>query len=429
MATPSVIDEQERLERTVPFELVMNSMNYSQQRDYVGWDYSDGLSSKLRQTIPIDNQWLNLAFQEGIKRAPVNIRPYMLVEQRRNAKGTALFVLANLHAYELTGEKRYAADARWLADWLVENSIDGYSGFCVGYAHDLQGLEKKIPVGTPGVVGTTYATLALLRVGDVLDESYRDVAESAADFLFEDLDYTERGDEARIKYKPTDSGEFYTINANALGARLLIELYAETGTERYREAATKILNYVASCQTELGGWKYRDPPSASHLSMDNHHNGFIVEALQRYRAITGSDRFDDVLADAIAFYRNTLFEDSGAPNWDENDAYPKDIHAVAQGILVFTRAGDYSFARRIIGWARNHLYAGNGQFYYRKHRLFTRRYTLMRWCQAWMCYALGEYCRGAIVPADAPFLSAGSSGETDVPTGSGRDRSESIVRQ
>lgn len=125
--------------------------------------------------------------------------------------------------------------------------------------------------------------------------------------------------------------------------------------------------------------------------MDNHHNGFIIECFQRYREVTGTREYEDVLSKALSFYRETLYEHNGAPNWDETDAYPRDIHAVSQGILVFTYAGEHEFARRILRWALNNLYGGDGRFYFRKHRFYTKRITLMRWCQAWMAYAMSEH--------------------------------------
>jgi hypothetical protein len=161
--------------------------------------------------------------------------------------------------------------------------------------------------------------------------------------------------------------------------------------EHLRERATALLDYVASRQTDLGGWMYRDPPSASHLSMDNHHNGFIIEAFLRYRDVLGGARYDDVLDRALEFYRQRLFEPTGAPNWDERSSYPRDAHAAAQGILVFTKTGDLAFANRILEWTLEHLYGEDGGFYYQQRRFYTKRFTLMRWSQAWLTYAISEH--------------------------------------
>ena len=372
--------------------LLDKTLRYSREREYRGYDKTDGLSSRILDILPVDSKWVNIAFQESAKRAPVNIRPLLLVDQRRNFKGTALFACANLTAWQATGEDRYRKDAIKLLDWLLENRSRGYSGFCGGHQHDVQTLERKIPAKSPGIVGTSYAVRALLR-GAELDDKYIDVAKTATGYVFEDLAYEEIPAGARIRYKPDDAADYYTLNANALGARLLLDIHAEINDETCHEAARKILDYVSSQQTDIGGWMYRDPPEASHVSMDNYHNGFIIESLQRYQEVTGNPRYSNVLDDALSFYREILYEPDGAPNWDEENQYPKDTHAAAQGIVTFVNSGEKEFASRILDWTENHLHAANGQLYYQKERFYTKRFTLMRWCQGWMAYALSEYVR------------------------------------
>ncbi len=374
---------------------------YASDREYTGWDYADGLSSAPLQRLPIESKLLNLAVQETVKRAPVNLRPLFRVEQRQSYKGSALFAMANLDVFELSGDAEYATEARSLIDWLLEADNDWCDHFCGGgHRHPLQTLSSDrptVPGESSGVVSTAYAVQALLQAAETLDEpEYATVARSAGEFVLEDLCYTECETGARINYtatngEPAETSPPYTLNANAIGARLLLELAASFDDTEYREAATSIFDYVATKQTATGGWMYTDPPTASHLSMDSFHNGFIIESLLRYRELTGSDRYDATIDRALSFYRGTLFEDDGAPNWDESSTYPRDIHAAAQGIIVFTEAGDLDFARRIIDWTIDALYAGDGQFYYQQRRFYTKQFTLMRWCQAWMAYALSTY--------------------------------------
>ena len=391
------IDDAERREPPL-IGILCDALAYAREREYTGWDYGDGMSSRILQSIPVDNRWLNLAFQETIKRSPINVRPLFLVEQRRNYKGGALFAMANLNAHQLTHEIDYGGaddvdyrrEAHDLLDWLVAERCRGYSGFCGGHRHEIQHLHTKGVPNDPDVVSTSFAVEALLR-GSALDPSYAERARAAVPFLENELHYREVDGGAQIDYHLNHPSDSYTINAGALGARLLIDLYDHFGEESYRGRATKLLDYIANIQQPIGGWTYRHPPSASHLSMDNHHNGFVIECFLRYREVTGSDRYDETIADAVTFYREVLFEPNGAPNWDEESAYPKDIHACAQGILVFTYAGDLAFAERILEWTLEHLYAGDGHFHYRKHRYYTRRITLMRWCQAWMAFAISEY--------------------------------------
>lgn len=371
------------------------TLRYARQRDYIGWDLYDGESSRLLRAIPVEHKWLNLAFQQAVRRAPVNIRPLLLVEQRRSFLGTALFISANLAALELTGDERYRSDASVLAEWLLDHRSDGFSGFCGGHQHPVQGLDRRIEPNSPGIIGTSYAVRALLEAAEHLDAAHRDVTRTAAWFVFDDLDYRTHPAGARIDYHPGDTDDHATINANALGARLLLDLYDAFDIDRYREGAEGILDYVASCQTDAGGWMYRDPPEASHLFMDSFHNGFILESLIRYGEVCDTTRYADTLGDGLTFYR-TLFDDDGAPHFDEAHRYPHDVHAAAQGGIVFTLAGEDDRADRILRWACQHLSDGQGRFYQEQRRFYTKRITLMRWCQATMADALGVHLREQI---------------------------------
>lgn len=247
----------------------------------------------------------------------------------------------------------------------------------------------------PDIVSTTFAVKALLAAGEYIDPSYRDVAVTAANFVFDDLDYSSHPEGSRVKYNPIDTGDHYTLNANALGARLLTNIYDVTNDDRLHSGAQKMLDYVVAKQTEEGGWMYRDPPEASHLSMDNFHNGFIIESLLRYQNISGTDRYAETLEDAVQFYRG-LFNDDGAPWFDESNEYPRDVHSSAQGAVVFSMLGDREFARRLIEWAVMNLSDQKGAFYHEQHRYYTKRTTLMRWCQAWMAHGVSRYLTDAL---------------------------------
>ncbi|WP_284009925.1 antibiotic ABC transporter permease [Haloarcula pelagica] len=374
-------------------QVLEQALAYAADREYTGWDYADGLSSRFRTALPVENRWLNLAFQEGIKRTPVNVRPLFLVEQRRSFMGAGLFVLVHRILDRLPPEHDgfdHRAAACRLADWLVDNRCRGYSGFCGGHRHDHQHLDHKTTPAEPDVVTTAVAVKGLLAAADY-DDRYADIARTAERFLVEDMRYRTVDGTARIDYYPQDRPAQHTLNATAMAAQTFLDLYERVGRDRLRQRAAALLDFVVGHQTDRGGWYYRVPASASHLSMDTHHNCFVVESLLRYHEVTGTDRYAESLADALAFLRRSLFRADGAPNWDETASYPRDVHAAAQGILAFTAAGDHAFAGRIVAWLLDTLYVGGGRFAFRKHRLYTERTTLMRWCQAWPCYALATY--------------------------------------
>lgn len=394
---PAYDIEEERPDISRVVDVAQKTLAYAADRDYTGWDYADGMSSRVRRAIPVDNRWVNLGFQELIKRAPVNLRPLFLVEQRRSFMGAGLFALTHrtLDAVAFDDDRfDHAAAATGLADWLVEHQCPGYSGFCGGHRHENQHFDHRTTPAEPDVVSTSYGVKGLLATAEY-DAAYADTARTAATFLAEDMRYREVDDGARIDYYPKESADHHTLNAVAIAARTFLDIYEWFGHEPLLDRARSLLDFVVDNQTDCGGWYYREPPDASHLSMDTHHNGFVLECLLRYRDLV-DDRYTDALAAGLRFFRGRLFEDDGAPNWDESSSYPRDVHAAAQGLLVFTKAGDLDFAGRILDWTLDNLYAGDGQFYVRQYRWYTKRVTLMRWCQAWMGYALGTYVRSVL---------------------------------
>ena len=363
-------------------------LDYARERNFAGYDYSDGTSSPLRDLIPGDNRWVNIALQETAKRAPINLRPVLGIPKRRNFKGCALFASASLRAYDCTGREQHLDDATELVQWLADNRRSYPYGW--GHNHDLQLLTRRIPRNTPDIIATAYGVRAIMDLDQYRETEEAAIAGEAVPHFIETelLDAVDDG--FRLRYEPTAPRGTYVLNANAVGGALLVELAAAYDQPDLRPLGEALLDYVASRQHPIGGWTYMDPPEASHLSMDNHHNGFILESFMRYAAVTGSDRYADTLERGLSFYRDVLFDSNGAPRWDEMNQYPRDIHAAAQGIITFTQAGDYMFASRILGWALEAMYDA-GRFYYRRNRFYTRRVTLMRWCQAWMAYAIGQY--------------------------------------
>ena len=103
------------------FETVLqHTLEYSRERDYIGWDKHDGMSSRIRRCLPFEQKYTNLLFQETIKRAPINLRSLLLVDKRPNPKGLNLFSMANLNAYTLTEQNEYLTEARTLCDRSFE---------------------------------------------------------------------------------------------------------------------------------------------------------------------------------------------------------------------------------------------------------------------------------------------------------------------
>ena len=168
-----------------------------------------------------------------------------------------------------------------------------------------------------------------------------------------------------------------------------------------RAEAGRLIRYVVSKQTDYAAWYYAEPPEASHITHDNYHTGFILDAILEYSRRAGSSEFLDAYRRGLAYYRQHLFEPVGAPRFMSDRRYPHDIHGAAQGIITFAVApealgGDLKFSRRVLNWTIDHMYdPESGWFHYQQRRFYRTRVRLLRWCQAWMARAIGCYLERA----------------------------------
>ncbi len=157
-------------------------------------------------------------------------------------------------------------------------------------------------------------------------------------------------------------------------------------------------------QLDNGAWYYTDPPGDSHITHDNYHTGFILDALLDHARASGSNEFAEAYSRGLDFYRTRLFEPDGAPRFMHDRTHPFDIHGAAQGIITFARAGGRrdrqggtgpdacATSRRIVEWTLANMYdPSTGWFDYQTRRFFRTRIRLLRWCQGWMAWALATH--------------------------------------
>lgn len=161
--------------------------------------------------------------------------------------------------------------------------------------------------------------------------------------------------------------------------------------DQYMGRATRLVRYVVNQQTQGGAWFYTDPPRDSRIRHDNYHTGFILDALWRYMDASRDDQWMPQYELGLKFYAEKLFNPDGSPRWMSDCDYPHDIHGAAQGILTFSRHRDRyeTLIDNIIKWTISNMYSPDGRFYYQQGRWFTKKFTLLRWCNGWMARGLG----------------------------------------
>jgi hypothetical protein len=377
-----------------------DTLAYSRASDYQGWNKHDGLNSPLLGPLLGWSKFTRLLGIQFIMRAPVNLRPFFKVPKTRNPKGIGLFAHALLDLHAVTGETRYLEEANRLLDWLLEHPAQGFRGLSWGYPYPWQDVGFFAPRDYPNRVVTCWIGFALAealrRTGK---EQYRDALPRIAEFLLQEPNcLCDDADMLCYTYVPDARVHWAVMDVSALMGALLAETGELLSEQRYQSVATRLVNWVVDKQTDYGAWYYTHPPGDSHIRHDNYHTGIILDCIDRYRDATHDSRFDDTWKQGLAYYREHLFTVDGAPRWMNDREYPYDIHGAAAGMLCFYRAAmrDPSyrpFAEKILHWTLDNMYDERGFFYYQKTRLLTKRFCLLRWCNAWMCRAMAYVLR------------------------------------
>jgi len=370
---------------------------WCREREYAGHDPFDGLNSRLFQATPLNKTRVaRLAWTQAFKRAPVNLRALARVPAGRNAKGTALFVLAALSRFRAKRTREQEREARELLDELLAARLPGWSGACWGYNFDWQGRAFFAPQGTPTVVPTAFAAQALIDAAKTLDdEKYLRAARSACEFILRDLKRSEESaEEVCFSYTPLDHTRVF--NASLLAGEVLASVGGLTKEEELLSAAVRAARYVVRRQRASGAWAYGAADFQTWA--DNFHTAFVLTSLARIMEASEGARaeFAEPLNRGSAFWQEHFFLADGWPKYYHDNPYPADAHSAGASVIALVELkgllpGALPLADRILRWTLEHLRdSRRGFFYYQRRRFYTVRTPYMRWTQAWMLYALAR---------------------------------------
>ena len=366
---------------------------------YEGYSKHDGLNSRALAFLAGSSRLTRLGAIQVVTRSPLDIRPLVGVRKARNAKGLSLFARALLARHRMTGSADDAVEARGLLDWLIDHPAAGFDGLCWGYPYPWQDVGFFAPRNFPNRVVTAHVGQALADGYETLqDDRYLDAANRSVWFLLEaPKTLFEDADRRCVSYVPSPDIDWIVMDVSALAGAIAARVGAITGDGDLIREGGRLIRYVVSKQTDEGAWFYADPPSASHITHDNYHTGFILDAIQQYGLSAGSDEFESAYRRGIDFYERRLFEPDGAARFTSDRLYPIDIHGCAQGIITFSLQQRHTgtgaaTATRVLEWTLGNMWnPANGWFYYQRRRGYRTRIRELRWCQGWMSRALACY--------------------------------------
>jgi len=306
------------------------------------------------------------------------------VRAERNAKGIALFTLAQIANHRRVKTEESKAAVSDFLSALLAMKADGYSGACWGYNFDWQSRNFFAPRGTPTIVPTAFAARALIEAGQDLQDLHDEVR-SVCEFIVKDLPRpVDTETELCFSYAPNTNTRIF--NASLLAAEVL----ASGGKTDLAERAAR---YVVNNQQPDGSWLYGAEPKQAWI--DNFHTAYVLFSLKRIIDTIRKNEFQRALEHGYQYWKNTFFLADGWPKYYDHDLYPADAHAAASAIVTFLECRELdnealSLARKVANWTIQNLRDSRGFFYYQRRRFYTVRKPYMRWTQAWMLYALSR---------------------------------------
>jgi hypothetical protein len=372
-------------------------LSWCRQHDFAGHDPFDALNSRIFQATPLaKSRNARLIWTQLLKRSPADFRVLARVPPERNAKGIALFALAQIANYRRVKTEECADQARSLLFELLSMKLDRYSGACWGYNFDWQSRNFFAERGTPTIVPTAFAARALIDAAQALQDLrdvYLQTARSVCDFILKDLPRTvDNETELCFSYAPNSDTRIF--NASLLAAEVLASVGRFSGEHDLCDAAERATRYVVNNQREDGSWLYGTDPKQSWV--DNFHTAYVLFSLKRIINVSSfGSEFQPALQRGYEYWKNNFFLAEGWPKYYHDDPYPADAHAAASAIVTFLECRELDrdaskLAQRVASWTIQNLRDSRGFFYYQRRRFYTVRKPYMRWTQAWMLYALAR---------------------------------------
>jgi len=387
------------------FQTVYDELfSWCRQNDFAGHDPFDALNSRLFQSTPLaQSRNARFIWTQLVKRSPADVRSLVGVPAERNAKGIALFALAQIANYRRVKTKEAALVVREFLSGLMAMKVDGYSGAAWGYNFDWQSRNFFASRDTPTIVPTAFAARALIegagslkevgQDGQDLQDEYLRVARSICEFILRDLPRSVESDkEVCFSYAPGSDTRIF--NASLLAAEVLASVGQMNGEDELLDYAERATRYVVNNQQRNGSWSYGTDPKQSWK--DNFHTAYVLFSLKRIISVSSAkEEFQPALERGYEFWKTNFFLAEGWPKYYDDDPYPVDAHAAASAIITFLECRDLDadalgLAQSVANWTIRNLRDERGFFYYQKRRFYTVRKPYMRWTQAWMLYALSR---------------------------------------
>jgi hypothetical protein len=373
------------------YESINRLSDWLEKNDYCAYDTFDGLSARFLGPLTFDNKFLKIALQQGVRRFPINLRPFLGIPKSRSTKGMGFLARGFIRLHEATADSAWRDKAEHALEWLRQNQAPGYSGACWANHFDYQSRSSFVPKGLPSVVWTSLIGHASLDAYEHFHrDAFLDIAVSSCEHILHDLGQFPDGESVCIGYFPKQNLRVH--NANTLAAGFLARSWAYTRNESYRALAARALQYTAKYQRRDHSWYYGEAQNLHWV--DNFHTAYVLDSFKHYTDSTGDHRFLKNLMNGYHYWKSTFFLPDGTPRYYDRKTLPIDIQCCSQAIDTLVLFADrdpeaLTLATKVARWTIEHMQDATGYFYYRRYGPWLVNKTpTLHWGQATMLSAL-----------------------------------------
>jgi len=387
--------------------LVGELYKFQKKRDFRDKDLSDILSSKVysyflprsRRNFPAKVVYFFLDKLNRHNGSSIR-RLFRLNSDYQYPQAHALIIRGLVKTDALKPANSFKEEIENLGDSLFEMREKSFDNYGWGQPFDWPS-ETVMKAGTPRATVSSQVGMAFLDLYETFhDEKYLKRAESICNLFIEDFNYTPDAD-GDFCFSYTTEDNYHVHNASTLAAAVLIRTHHHTGNKKYLDFGQKALRFTAKNQNQNGSWYYRAKPDKVIGLIDNYHTGFVLESFIDSKTYwsEGDFPFSRQLNAGMEYYIENFFTNNFEPKYRPDKVYPVDIQACAQSLLTLTlylrgHKKDNVVTELLNGvleYTLKNFYNGKGQFYYRIYSNRKDKNSFIRWGDAWMIRAIGEY--------------------------------------
>lgn len=378
-------------DETIIFEIIKDLDLSFRKNDFKGWDLYDALLSKFFSKGSIlDSRYPRYIWTQVNKRFPLNLRSLMLVPKSHNPKGLALILRGYCELFRHAGEQQYLDLAKKVAQYLLLSRSKA-KHYCWGNNFPYQSRGDYYEAYCPNGITTSFAINAIIELYNINQEpELLKVIESVKAYIVDELLLMNQGGMAVFKYYEQD--DYITYNATAKITESLAKIYSVTGDENLPEIIRNSYRFILSKQNMDGSWYYDESKTGKWI--DNFHTGYVLVALLNIKRILNLDFGEAEINKGLAYHKDNQYSEDYIPKYYTDSLFPIDTHCFAQSIITFTEFGELDTAAAITKQAIKLMYERDGKYFIysiRKH--YRVKTNLLRWCNAYMFYALSLYLR------------------------------------